>query len=728
MPLERPTFHEAWYRVADLKPRLSLVVRVSRQIYRGQLWYVLENTSNNEYFRLNRGAYLFVGLLDGRRTVSEAWRICNEKLGYEAPTQPEVIQILGMLYANGLLHADVPPDTRTLFARYRTRIRRQIQSTLMSLLYLRIPILDPDPILDRWKTVAGLAFTPGGLVVWLILLCAGIWTVLGNIPELAASTREVLSFGNLPWLYLALIAVKIIHEFSHAFACKWFGRANPAGGQVHSMGVMFMVFLPIPYVDTSSAWVFRNKWHRAIVGMAGVMAELALASIAAMVWAHCSSGQLKVVSYNMIFIASVSTILFNGNPLLRFDAYYVLSDILEIPNLAQRANAYLGYLVRRYIWSVKAADCPAYTIGEGLWFIFYGIASFFYRVYIFIRILLFMNSRLPEALFFIVPIMAASGLAAWLIVPMARFVRYLLTSQELSRHRVRAVSSSMGVLAAGLVVVGLVRVRDPRTIEGIIEPNRLAVVYAKADGFVTGYLDPQSYVLADVNVLVCSANPRLDWRLRQLQATRRRLEINRQIAQTDEFAAVQILDEQIQALDQQIERVQTDLYNLSLKAPIEGVWLAPYIERLNGLYLSRGQQIGMVASLDDMLVTATADQQVCAMILQQADPIVQIRPVGYPGLLLSGRTAEIWPAGTDLLPSAALGLRAGGKIPVRPEDPNGLQAAEHIFRIRIEPVQPWPKRLLMGQRVLIRVYMRPKPLIVRWWTIAAQVFQRRFQI
>jgi putative peptide zinc metalloprotease protein len=104
------------------------------------------------------------------------------------------------------------------------------------------------------------------------------------------------------------------------------------------MGVMFLVFFPLPYVDASSAWAFRKKWQRAIVGMAGVMAELAAASIAAIVWTQTSTGTVHIIAYNVIFVASVSTLLFNGNPLLRFDAYYVLADLLEIPKR--------GYLLR----------------------------------------------------------------------------------------------------------------------------------------------------------------------------------------------------------------------------------------------------------------------------------------------------------------------------------------------------------------------------------------------
>lgn len=128
MAQNRPTFHEAWYRISSLRPRLLTSVNVFRQEYRGQLWHVIENAANNQYSRLSADAYAFVGLLNGQRTVAEAWDICNEKKGDHAPTQGEVIQILGQLYSSNLLYVDLPPDSAALFERYKKRVNRQVQS------------------------------------------------------------------------------------------------------------------------------------------------------------------------------------------------------------------------------------------------------------------------------------------------------------------------------------------------------------------------------------------------------------------------------------------------------------------------------------------------------------------------------------------------------------------------------------------------------------------------
>ncbi|MHC4125916.1 MAG: hypothetical protein ACYSRR_05620, partial [Planctomycetota bacterium] len=348
MTVKRPTFHEAWYRVAQLRPKLLRGVQTYRQHFRGQLWYVLEDSTNNKYSRLSSEAYRFIAMLDGSRTVEQAWRICNEQLGDNAPTQPEIIQLLGQLYCSNLLQAELSPDTQSLFNRYRKRISRQIRGHLTNLLFIRIPLLDPDVFLDRWVGILGRVFSLTGLIIWSVMLTLGLYFVISNFSRFIDRSTNILATNNLLLLYLSFFLIKICHEFGHAFACKKFGQLNGNGGQVHTMGVMFLVFMPLPYVDASSSWAFRKKWHRAFVGLAGVMVELMAASIAAIIWAATSAGTLHMLAHNIIFIASLSTVIFNGNPLLRFDGYYVLSDLIEIPNLNQRAKFYLYYLVKRF--------------------------------------------------------------------------------------------------------------------------------------------------------------------------------------------------------------------------------------------------------------------------------------------------------------------------------------------------------------------------------------------
>jgi putative peptide zinc metalloprotease protein len=692
------------------------------------MWYVLENPSNNEFARVSTDAYRFIGMLDGQRTVADVWRMCNEQLGDRAPTQGEIIQLLGQLFCSNLLYAEVAPDTESLFNRYRTRVKRQIQGLFTNLLFIRIPLLDPDHFLNRWVGIFGRLFSWAGLLLWLIVITSGLYFVIGNIRELIYQGSDVLAPDNLVLLYLAMIVIKTLHEFGHAFACKRFGRLNGSGGQVHVMGVMFLVFVPLPYVDASSAWAFRRKWHRVAVGISGVMVELAGAAIAVIVWANTSTGTLHIIAYNIIFVASISTLIFNGNPLLRFDAYYVLSDLVEIPNLSQRSRNYIYYVVKKYCWKLKGLHNPAHSLGERLWFVFYGIASMAYRVFICVRILLFLNDRLPKELFILVPFFAGSAVIAWVLVPFGKFVRYLATGGELARNRGRAVGSTLGSLALLVACIGILRVPDYCRVEGIVEPVGLAVVHAQSDGFVTGFLPSDQVVSPGSEALIEAVNPQLQAQKKSLAAELRGLEAKQRIAETQEIAAVQILAEQIGALQEKIARVDLELASLHLKATLSGTWVSPDVEKTTGMYLSRGQQVGLTASLDDVLVRATAGQQLAAMLVEQAFKQLEIRVKGRPDVMLTGEIEKIFPAGQEVLPSEALGYAVGGSMPTLSQDPRGTRAAEKFFEIRIRPAPDSQVRLLSGQRVIARIQMPSKPLAAQWWRSIRQLFQRRFHI
>ncbi len=728
MSTDRPTFHESWYRVVNLRPRLLSGVKVRRQHFRGQMWHVLENPANNQFARIDPNTYRFIGVLNGRRTVGQAWQLCNEVLGDNAPTQGEVIQLLGQLHGMNLLYADLPPDVEGLFGRYRRRVRQEVLGYLTNLLFIRIPLIDPDAFLDHWTAIVGRLYTWLGLVLWLGLLSTGLYFVIGNFPELLAQSADVLAPNNLPLLYLNLIVIKIFHEFSHAFACKKFGQLNRSAGEVHTMGVMFLVFFPLPYVDASTAWAFRSKWQRAIVGMSGVMAELAAASVAAIVWSQTSTGTAHIIAYNVIFIASVSTVLFNGNPLLRFDAYYVLSDLVEIPNLAQRSKNYIYYLVKRYVWSVRKAHNPAFSFGECLWFVFFGIASTAYRIFISVRILLFLNNRLPEQLFILVPLFALAAVIGWLIVPLGKFVKYLATGPELSRTRSRAVTSTVGGLAVGIILLGLVHRPDHYRIEGIVEPRQFALIHTGSDGFVTGFLPSQTTVSPDGAPLLEAVNPELEAQKRGMLAESRALQARLRLAELEEPAAAQIIEEQISALQEKIHRVEAELAALQPKAPFEGVWVAPEIEQTEGVYLRRGETIGFVGSFDDLIIRATAGQDVAAMLFEQAQEMLEIRVKGRPDTTWEGKIEKILPAGHDVLPSEALGYTAGGTMATRSGASQDKTAAERFFEIRIKPTSPNATALLTGQRVVARVRMQDKPLLTQWWQSVRRLFQRRFHI
>jgi putative peptide zinc metalloprotease protein len=726
MPVDRPTFSESWYRIATLKPRLRSTVQVYRQQFRGQTWHVLQDPASNQFSRLSEPAYRFVGLLDGRRTVADAWQACNEQLGDDAPTQGEVIQLLGQLYVFNLLQSELPPDAEGLFKRYRKRVRREVQGVMANLMFVRIPLLDPDRFLDAIVPVFGWIFSWVGFALWVLILGMGLFALGTHTRELASRVGAMLSnallMQNVLLFYGSFIGVKIFHELGHALACKKFGRLQGSGGEVHTIGVMLLVLVPMPYVDASSSWAFQKKWHRVVVGSAGMMIELAIASLAAIVWVSTSEGDaVHAVAYHVMFIASISTLIFNGNPLLRFDAYYILSDILEIPNLSQRSKDYLYYLVKRYVWGVRNPRNPATTAGERVWFFFYGIASTIYRVFICVGILWVVSQKL-----YVLGLALAVGAAiAWVLVPLGKYIKYIFTSPELARTRWRALSSTVLVVLGVIVGLGIIPAEQHVRIDGVVESAQLSVVYMPEDGHVQDILPTGSVVAPDGEQILRAENVEMEARLDYLRARVAELKAEHRIAEADgKIGRAQSLAEQIRILeDEQISELEQRLSRLSISPAHRGEWISPDAQKLQGAYVGQGEPLGMIVDPSVVRIRATAGQEVASLLLSQDIQDIRVRVRGRPDLEFTSTIERMPKAGQTQLPSAALGLSAGGSIQTAPERPT--QAAQQIFELWLKPTDETHLRLLHGQRVAIRFTLPERPLAQQWVRRAKQIFQRR---
>src|SRR5687767_4206459 len=465
----RPTFSESWYRVVNLKPKLRAGAQISRQHYRGERWYVVRDPAGNQFHRLSDAAYRFVGLLDGTRTVGEAWELVGGQLDDEAPTQPEVIQILSQLHAANLLDSDVTADSDVLLRRHKKHLKRKMQGRLMNVLFPRIPLWDPDRVLKRWMPFVRHLMSPIGALIWLATVVAAIVMLVPQWADFEKSYMNALSIGANPekafYLWFMFWLLKFFHEMGHAFACRRFG------GECHEMGIMFLVFIPTPYVDASSAWAFPSRWQRMFVGAGGMVVELFLAAIAGFIWLGTTPGvqllglPINELACDAIMIAGFTTIIFNANPLLRYDGYYMLSDYLEIPNLQQKSKDYLLGLIKRHVFRIKSQQ-PLPPVSQRLWLFFYGICSSVYRIFIGIAIILLVAWQVP----ILGVLMALGGLITWLVVPFVKTFKYLALEPELHRKRGRAVAFTFGVVGLVVVLVGLIKFNVYVDAQGIVEP------------------------------------------------------------------------------------------------------------------------------------------------------------------------------------------------------------------------------------------------------------------
>src|SRR4051812_19218648 len=491
----RPTFHESWYRVADLRARLRPSAQISRQHYRGERWYVVRDPAGNQYHRLSSAAYRFVGLLDGSRTVSEAWDLAGGMLADDAPTHPEVVQILSQLHAANLLEANITADAGVLLRRHKQMMKKRLQGRLMNVLFPRIPLWDLDRFLVRWMPVMRVFLSKFGAILWLVTVIAACAAIAPEWPRLQTAAQNAIEPGNWPWLWAVFVLIKLIHELGHAFSCRRFG------GEVHELGIMFLVFVPAPYVDASSAWSLPSKWQRMFVGAGGMIFELFVAAICAFVWKYTDPTSLvSKLAYNTMLIASVSTIIFNANPLLRYDGYYILSDLLEIPNLRQKSMEYSLGLIKRHVFRVKS-PIPLPPPGQRVWLFLYAISSGIYRIFVGVMIILVVSNQVPV----LGILMALGGVITWLVVPVAKVLNYLLLQPELHRKRGRAIVFSAAVAAALVVLIGLIKFPMRFETTAYVEPQNKQTDRVETPGFVDRILVKDGeHVRKGQTLLVCS--------------------------------------------------------------------------------------------------------------------------------------------------------------------------------------------------------------------------------
>ncbi len=719
---QKRTFSEAWHRVADLRISLRHAVVMRKQLFRGETWYLLQDPFNNQFFRIGPEAHEFVVRLRPDRTVAEVWEECLARNPEGAPGQEDVIELLAQLYHANLLFCDLPADGSKLFERYQRRRQRETRSRFFSLMFFRIPLFDPDRLLRHCEPLTRLLTGRFAFAVWLLAILLAIKTVIEQFPRIGGEARALLAFDNLFLLYLGMALVKALHELGHTLVCKRFG------GEVHTVGVMLIVFAPLPYMDATSSWALRNRWQRILVASSGMLFEFFAAACAALVWAHTGPGVVHSLAFNMMIVASVSTLLFNLNPLLRFDGYYILADLLEVPNLQPRSLAQLKHLAVRYLFGDRQAEGPAHSRKEAFWLTAYGVASGLYRVVIYGGIILFVADKF----LLLGLLMALICGVTWGVLPVFRFLRYLATSPKLARNRRRAVTVTSVSTAVFLIFLAFVPMPNRFSAPGVVEAMDLSRVVNGAPGQVAEVLAANGSRVVPGTPLARLVNHELD------------LEIAATIAQRDEVLALQLqsftthgdsaramLEKRLATLDGRLRKLELERESLMVRADRQGIWVAPQGYALQGLWLKRGAELGKIVDPGRFRFSAVVSQEEAANLFSEDAPRkTTVRLVGQAQTDLQVEGYQIIPFQHEQLPSAALGWQSGGDIPVSGEDEHGLKTVEPFFQIYAElaPLDT-PGRVVIhhGHSGRIRFHLPAEPLLGQLLRKASQFFQKRYQ-
>jgi len=691
-----------WLHVAELRPRLRTHVRIIAQDCRGERWYLLHDESAGRFSRFNAIAYEVIGRLNGDFTVEEIMHLANTARGTEGALEAEdILNILTQLHSAEVLRDALPMGVKDVLNRY-AKFQHSKRRTLSNPLAIRIPLFDPDRLLNYLAPLARLCFSSIGLWLWMSAMLMALVLAVAHGQEIAATvaaktlnTSEILAFAIL------FPIIKILHELGHGMAVK------AGGGEAHETGITLLLLMPVPYIDASAAWAFRDKRRRALVGAAGILVELFLSALGLFAWLLTEPGIVKEIAFNMMLIGGVSTLLFNGNPLVRFDGYYVLEDLIEIPNLASRSSRFYLYLIQKYFLGLADSHTPVTAKGERVWFFFYGLASPVYRLTVLISIALYLSSE-----FLIVGVILASwAIFVQILKPLLLTLRFLATSQRLEARRTRAFFM-FATLIFGCIGLLLLPVPLTTQTQGVIWLNNQGEILTPSDSFVKDVLLASGSDVKSGNLLLILEDKALIAQHEILEARLRELRTEQFFERESSRVRAAMVEDDIKAVTAELKQVTSQLAALQVLSPLSGRFILHDPHELHGKFVRKGEMLGYIIHSEQPIVRAVVKQDSVGLLRSRAVSIEVMLAEQMDAPVQATLLREI-PAGSTTLPSAALGGLGGGQISIDTRDELGLTATERVFQLDLALPAGTNVRGI-GGRAYVRLDYGYEPLWRQW--------------
>jgi putative peptide zinc metalloprotease protein len=731
----------------ERRKKLRIVLRpdlaIEEHRYEGRKFYVVKDPVSLRYYRLKDNERFLLKFLDGKHTLEDAQK------AYEREYRPERLKLEDLegfaqqLLQAGLALNDSPKAGKQLYDRKNKRKRREWMQTLTNILYIKIPIFDPERILSAMLGYLGFIFSWWFFLLSLVVMGAAILLVTVHFDTFYRKLpdyHEFFSFKTVVYLYISLAIVKVIHEFGHGLSCKRFG------GEVHEMGFLLMCLSPALYCNVSDAWILPNKWHRIIISAAGIYVELIIAAIATFVWWYTPTQPfINNLALSLMVVCSVSTVVFNANPLMRFDGYYVLADWLEIPNLREKANRYLNNLFSEVCLGIEVPPEEYMATGRKVLFISYAIVSYLYRWMVTFGILILFHSFLkPYKLEVVGNMLALAAIGSMTIWPAYNMGKNLYKRgrlPDMKRNRVM-ITSAVAVailLFLFLVPVPISRVRGLALVQA--DPASSNQIGLRRSAILTDLRFRPGETVREREVLATFEDPDLTERLLAAEtkletATSQVRFLDQQINTSfDETEKHRLRSELVRARGEEgVARAQRDA--LKLQATEELVLLSPR----DGIIgqAPRPDDIGRVfeggrdqANTPPLFTVHAIGHLRLCMPLETSEynqlrasyeptrvgnkpPLdVIIRIHGHDSRTWKGRIVRLEESEAKYVPML-LSSRGGGPVPVKAPTSSspGLVPQSQHFLVYIDIEDPDPS-IAVNSMAQVKIYLQPETCA--WW-------------
>lgn len=730
-------------RKMPVRMRPDLSARQHR--YLGRSYWVVKDPVGLNYFRFQDEEWAILQMIDGQSSLDEIKERFEAEFPPQKITLEELQQFLGMLHRSGLIIADVPGQGHQLRKRRDERRRKELLGALTNILCIRFKGFDPERLLNWMYPACRWFFAPLTVLLCLLFMASALGLVLVEFDVFRSKLPGFYQFFNpynAFWLAVTLAGSKVIHEFGHGLSCKHFG------GECHEMGVMFLVLTPCLYCNVSDSWMLPSKWQRAAIGAAGMYVEGVLASFATFIWWFTEPGLLNNLALNTMFIASVSTLLFNANPLLRYDGYYILADLMEIPNLRQKATAIMGHKMGKWFLGLEPPEDPFLPERNQVLFALYSVAAVAYRWFVMLSIMYFLYKVFePYGLKIIGQAIIAMSLWGLIVMPFVKLYKFLSIPGRLDKvkkPRMYATLAGAAALVAAFLLVPLpFSVMAPLELQGRLSDTDQ--IHIQVPGTLEEVLVRPGQVVAKDQVLARLSNIDLDIQIRELERQRNQYRSHLESLERRKFidpqAASQVpeVTRAYEALEEQLKAKLADRQRLELVATRDGTVLPPpwkpdkgedpdgQLPTWTGTPLEDRNR-GAYLQLSDMFCQIGDPQKLQAdLVIDQADIDfvrpglkVEIKLDELPHHVFHGTIRDI---ATEAMKAASprLASKAGGPVATQ-TDESGIERPQSTsYQAHVDIDDP-DGLMRLGVRGQAKIHSDWQTLASRTWRFITQTF------
>lgn len=646
--------------------------------------WVLNDPLRGRYFKLGEAAVRL--LRQWRRGAAEAVLAAANQAGGRALGGAELEQVLRFLRDHDLI-APGDAQQRDSYAPKAAAQRHGLwQALLHQYLFFRIPLWRPDPFLNRawpWLARHGGALLRYGLP---LLLALGVFLVARDWDRYIGSFSYLFSWSGAVAFGVALWLAKFCHELGHAFMAK------RAGCRVHSMGLAFVVLLPMFYTDVSDAWRVSDRRSRLLIGAGGVLAEMLLACVALLAWSLLDDGPLRTAAFLLSSATWLTTLAINLNPFMRFDGYFLLSDLLAVDNLQARAFALCRWRLRESLFGYGDAQPEPWPPALRRRLLCWGYASWIWRAVLFFGIALAVYHLFFKVLGIF---LMAVELGWFLVLPVWREGR-LWWQRRAQADRRRALPTLFAVGAAALAL--LLPWRTSVEVPAVLEASLVSELHTPVGARVKRVLVSEGQTVSAGQTLLELESPDVDAHLRIAGHEIRslQLQIARTTANPQTVADAGVLESRLAQSLADYRGLAAERERLSLRAAQAGVVRDLDSELREGRWLAPEQVLLRVVGEQRPKLRGYVEQQALARLAAGDEGRFVAEQPGLPSL--SVRLDELDTASSASLALPLLASDLGGPIAVR-RDTEQRAVPEHAqygARLQVLSEAPPPAQTLRG--------------------------------